>query len=67
MRGKARQEKKEQALRQWNEVLRKAEEKLANSTKCYEKFGDEDSKAWVEEDKKEVSLIKQRIAAIQTM
>ena len=55
---------KEKALAQWNEQLRKAEERLLNSIKCYEKFHDESSIEMVEEDKSKVAHIKECIAKV---
>lgn len=57
--------KKEHALAQWNEQLRKAEERLLNSIKCYEKFHDTSSLEMVEEDKVNVENIKKCIAKIE--
>ena len=39
--------KREITLLEWNEVLAKAEKSLAESKKCYELYGDDDSKQWV--------------------
>lgn len=52
--------KREIALFEWNEVLAKAEKSLADSRKCYELYGDEDSKQWIEEDTAKVNHIKQQ-------
>lgn len=49
---------------QWEEQLKKAEKKLADSEKCYELYGDEDSKRWIEEDKKKVDDIKNDIKEV---
>ena len=51
-------------LMEWNEVLAKAEKKLADSKKCYELYGDEDSKRWIEEDQEKVDKIKQNIKEV---
>ncbi|MCK9577068.1 MAG: hypothetical protein M0R51_14285 [Clostridia bacterium] len=56
--------KREIDLMEWNEQLQKAEKKLADSCKCFELYGDEDSKQWIEEDKKKVEHIKQRIKEV---
>lgn len=56
--------KKEQALAQWNEQLRKAEDRLSNSIKCYEKFHDESSLEMIKEDKSKVAHIKECIAKV---
>ena len=53
--------KREITMMEWNEVLAKAEKKLADSKKCYELYGDDDSKQWIEEDEKKVAEIKQQI------
>ena len=51
-------------MMEWNEILSKAEKKLADSKKCYELYGDDDSKQWIEEDEKKVNEIKQRIKEV---
>lgn len=56
--------KREITLFEWNEVLTKAEKSLAESKKCYELYGDEDSKQWVEEDTAKVNHIKQQIKEV---
>lgn len=56
--------KREITLLEWNEVLAKAEKRLAESKKCYELYGDDDSKQWVEEDTANVDYIKQQIKEI---
>lgn len=56
--------KREITLFEWNEVLTKAEKSLADSKKCYELYGDEDSKQWVEEDTAKVNHIKQQIKEV---
>ena len=56
--------KKEITLLEWNEVLAKAEKRLAESKKCYELYGDDDSKQWVEEDTAKVNYIKQQIKEV---
>ena len=56
--------KREITLMQWNEQLEKAKKKLEDSKKCYELFGNEDSKQWIEEDKKKVAEIEQHIKEV---
>ena len=56
--------KSEITMMEWNEVLAKAEKKLADSKKCYELYGDDDSKQWIEEDEKKVAEIKQQIKEV---
>jgi len=56
--------KREITLMEWDEVLAKAEKKLADSKKCYELYGDDDSKQWIEEDEKKVAHIKQQIKEV---
>lgn len=56
--------KREITLMQWNEQLEKAKKKLEDSKKCYELFGDEDSKQWIEEDEKKVAEIEQHIKEV---
>lgn len=56
--------KREITLLEWNEVLAKAEKSLAESKKCYELYGDDDSKQWVEEDTAKVNHIKQQIKEV---
>lgn len=55
----------ESTMEKWAERLRKAENKLADSKKCLEKFGDEDSRKWVEEDTAEVERIKNNIEIVK--
>ena len=49
---------------EWNELLVKAEKKLANSQKCLELFGEESDKENVEEDKQKVEEIKRKMAEV---
>lgn len=56
--------KREITLLEWNEVLAKAEKRLAESKKCYELYADDDSKQWVEEDTAKVNHIKQQIKEV---
>ena len=56
--------KREITLFEWNEVLAKAEKNLADSKKCYELYGDEDSKQCIEEDTVKVNHIKQQIKEV---
>ena len=56
--------KREITMMEWNEVLAKAEKKLADSKKCYELYGDDDSKQWIAEDEKKVAKIKQQIKEV---
>lgn len=53
--------KKEQTMFEWNKILEKAKKRLANSKKCYELFGDEDSKRWIAEDEKSIKEIEGKI------
>lgn len=53
--------KKEITLMQWNEQLEKAKKRLEESKKCYELYGDEDSKQWITEDQEKVNKIEQQI------
>lgn len=53
--------RREQVMFLWHETLEKAKKKLANSKKCYELFGDEVSKQWVEEDEKSVKAIEENM------
>lgn len=55
----------ESTMKEWDERLRKAEKKLADSKKCHEMFGDEDSRKWVEEDTAEVERIKNNIEIVK--
>lgn len=55
----------ESTMNEWNRILQKAEEKLNNSKKCFELFGDDDSKEWVEEDQAEVDRIKKNIETVK--
>lgn len=56
--------KRQITLNEWNEKLTKAEKRLEESEECFRRFGDEDSKQWVEEDEKKVSEIKQQIKEV---
>lgn len=56
--------KREITMMEWNEVLAKAEKKLADSEECYRRFEDDDSKQWIEEDKAKVAKIKKDIAEV---
>lgn len=56
--------KREITLMEWGEVLNKAEKRLEESKECFRRFGDEDSKKWIEEDQKKVDKIKQQIAEV---
>lgn len=56
--------KRQVTLMQWNEILQKAEKELADSRKCYELYGDEDSKQWIKEDQEKVDDIKQQIEKV---
>ena len=53
--------RREIVMMEWNELLAKAEKRLAESEECYRRFGDEDSKQWIEEDKAKVEKIKEQI------
>lgn len=56
--------KRETTLMEWDEQLKKAEKRLADSNECFRRFGDEDSKQWIEEDEKKVNKIKQDIKEV---
>ena len=56
--------KREITLMEWEEQLKKAEKKLSDSQECYKRFGDSDSKQWIEEDEKKVFEIKQNIKEV---
>ena len=56
--------RRENTLSQWNEILEKAKKRLSDSKKCYELFGDEDSKRYVAEDEKAVNDIKEKIKKV---
>lgn len=56
--------KREITLFRWREILEKAEKRLANSKKCYELYGDEDSLNWVVEDNAKVNEIKAQITEV---
>lgn len=60
--------KREITIMEWDEQISKAKKKLADSQKCYEIYGDVDSKMWVEEDEKKVAeLEKHKKDAIKYM
>lgn len=51
--------KREQVIKEWERQIAKAEKRLADSTKCYELFGDEDYyNEWVVADMKKVEELK---------
>lgn len=56
--------KREITLMEWNEQLKKAEKRLSDSKECYQRFEDDDSKQWIEEDEKKVNEIKQNIKEV---
>lgn len=56
--------KREITLMEWNEVLAKAEKRLSDSKECFRRFGDDDSKQWIEVDQKKVDKIKQDIKEV---
>lgn len=53
--------KREITLMEWNEQLRKAEKRLSDSKKCFELYGDDDSKQWIAEDEEKVNEIKKNM------
>lgn len=57
----------EDTMKEWERILKKAEEKLNRSKKCFELFGDDDSKQWIEEDQAEVDRIKKNIKAVKAI
>lgn len=56
--------KREITLMQWNEQLEKAKKSLEESKKCYELYGDDDSKHWIAEDQEKVNKIEQQIKEV---
>lgn len=55
--------KREQVIKEWERQIAKAKKKLAESTKCYELFGDEDFyNEWVVADRKRVEELKSNMA-----
>lgn len=55
--------KREQVINEWERLIAKAEKKLAESTKCYELFGDEDFyNEWVVTDRARVEELKNNMA-----
>lgn len=55
--------KREQVIKEWERQIAKAEKKLAESTKCYELFGDEDFyNEWVVTDRARVEELKNNMA-----
>ena len=56
--------KRKITLMQWNEQLEKAKKRLEESKKCYELYGDEDSKRWIAEDEKKVADIEKKIKEV---
>ena len=49
--------KREITIRLWDEELEKAKKRLEESKKCFELYGDDDSKQWIKEDEKKVAEI----------
>ena len=56
--------KREITLMQWNEQLENAKKRLEESKKCYELYGDEDSKQWIAKDQEKVNKIEQQIKEV---
>ena len=56
--------KRKITLMQWNEQLEKAKKRLEESKKCYELYGDDDSKQWIAEDEKKVADIEKKIKEV---
>lgn len=56
--------KREITLMLWNEQLEKAKKSLEESKECYRRFGDDDSKQWIEEDQRKVDEIEQKIKEV---
>ena len=56
--------KREITLMLWNEQLEKAKKSLEDSKECYRRFGDDDSKQWIEEDQRKVDEIEQEIKEV---
>lgn len=56
--------KREITLILWNEQLEKAKKSLEESKECYRRFGDDDSKQWIEEDQRKVDEIEQEIKEV---
>ena len=55
--------KREQVIKEWERQIAKAEKRLADSTKCYEMFGDEDYyNEWVVADRERVEELKNNMA-----
>jgi hypothetical protein len=54
---------KARVIKEWERQIAKAEKRLAESTKCYELFGDEDFyNEWVVADRKRVEELKNNMA-----
>lgn len=56
--------RREITLMEWNEQLKKAEKSLEDSKECYKRFGDEDSKQWIDEDQNKVNKVKSEIKEV---
>ena len=55
--------RRESTIKEWERQIAKAEKRLADSTKCYELFGDEDYyNEWVVADMKRVEELKNNMA-----
>ena len=58
-------QKRAAALSDWYRLLKKAEKRLEDSKKCYELYGDDDSKLWMIEDAARVEEIRQKIQKVK--
>lgn len=56
--------KREITMMQWNELLEKAEKRLADSEECYRRFGEQSDLDMVNEDKAKVAEIKANIKEV---
>lgn len=54
--------KKQSLIKEWDKVVERAKQKLENSKKCFEKYGDDTSKQWVKEDEENLKQAEERRA-----
>lgn len=56
--------KRETVISEWNRLIEKAEKRLADSTKCFELFGEESDKIHMDEDKNNLSDLKSQFSSV---
>lgn len=56
--------KREATIAEWNEIIREAEKRLADSEKCLELFGEENDRIHVEEDQARLADLKAQFSDV---